>query len=213
MITRHWEAILGVRYGQIWRDFQSAHNASRLGRPPHAYDGSHKIGWIHVEKLSSQLRVELIRSGLANDAGPSWIVIAPDLAVVNTAAPAERVAVSNDPAVVTDHEKAHGILNGWNIEKLTAEFRAPSTAPLAGSLVNSWIATFSRRCWRSHQSVNRGEDLLRVPSAGCLYGSLSGSQAPGALMPKSPAPTVTASTTASTAARASPRRQTSDQVQ
>src|SRR5438132_8930220 len=55
--------------------------------------------------------------------------------------------------------------------------------------------------------------LAEVRGTYCLCGSLPGSQASGRWIPRSPTPSVRASTTARTAARSSPRRQTRDQVQ
>jgi len=86
--------------------------------PPHDYDdGNPYLGWIHTEKGTFELRWGLVRSGLGEEVG-DWLVVAPDLAAVYTAALADRVARSNDLAVVTDREGPHGILNGWNIDNI-----------------------------------------------------------------------------------------------
>jgi len=96
----------------------SIRDISQHPQPPNPYDGNRNIGWIHIEKLTDHLVQELIRTGLGVPAYPDWVIVAPGLAAVYTAALAERVASSNDLAVVTDSPSAYGILNGWDIETL-----------------------------------------------------------------------------------------------
>jgi nitronate monooxygenase len=59
----------------------------------------------------------------------------------------------------------------------------------------------------------RTQPLARVRDRYCLCGSVSGSQASGQQIPRSPTSSVRASTAARTAARSSPRRQTRDHDQ
>lgn len=92
--------------------------APSLDPPPHAHDGNPNLGWIHIEKMNYDLVNELEGSRLGIRADSDWIVVAPALASVYTAALAEEVANSNDLAVVTDRPSAYGILNGWDTETL-----------------------------------------------------------------------------------------------
>lgn len=87
---------------------------------PRAHHDHGNIGWIHTEKLTWDLREELIASGLGSGSGPDWVIVAPDIAMVYTAALAEQVAESNDLAVVTDVPRAYGTLNRWDVEQLAS---------------------------------------------------------------------------------------------
>jgi hypothetical protein len=84
---------------------------------PGERDGS---GYIHSKKLAIAFLEQLRESGLAALADDQWIVVDPALAAVYISALAERVARSNDLAVVTDQERTHGTLNGWDMETLAS---------------------------------------------------------------------------------------------
>jgi len=76
-----------------------------------------RAAWLHVEKLTADLRRVILMSGLGVKHG-DWICVAPELAAVYVAALADKVAHDNDLAVITDQPDAHGILNGWNVDTL-----------------------------------------------------------------------------------------------
>ena len=50
--------------------------------------------------------------------GPEWVAVAPELAVIYTAALAERVATDREMAVVTDQPDIHGIISGLDAKTM-----------------------------------------------------------------------------------------------
>lgn len=94
---------------------------------PYERDGEllHRAGgtiatlhWIHLDKVTWQLRDELLGSGLGVEVRGNWIAVKPELATVYAAALADVVARDNDLAVVTDEPEVHGTLNGWDVSTL-----------------------------------------------------------------------------------------------
>jgi hypothetical protein len=77
------------------------------------------LAWLSRRKLSPSLTEKFLDTGLgvlSDDR--AWMGVDPQLADVYLAALAERVARANGMPLVTDQPRAHGALNGWDVETL-----------------------------------------------------------------------------------------------